>query len=422
LGYFLSMTYPFHKSLNVTACAALLFAVPWAASAQLVINELRYNVTPQGGNQYVELFNGGSTNAYLDGMILTDEAGSGTEGVFQFPGLPGETNHPVLPGAFVLIAVDASGATASADWECMVGGTDSDNLSVPNLTLVAGTADLGLSATGDNVLLTDGTDTTIPIDPATVVDGVNFNTGGGELAPLSALASDADASLVSSTNTSLCRCPDGQDGNASSTTDFVSAAPTPGTANNCDLPILSLIPISLFEGNSGSTTAQFNVVMSTTNALTVTVYFSTSNGTADAGIDYVATNGMLSFAPGNTSQTILVTINGDTTTESDETLYLWLTHPTNATLATNNALGSILNDDLAVVTSSFVRIDGTGGALTSTWSATSGTVYQLQSSGNLLTPAWSNVSGAVTALSSSAFVVDTEAVLTQRFYRVIQYY
>src|SRR5438874_6831152 len=102
-----------------TACLMALFLSLCSASsarAQLKINEVYYNVSPQGGGQFVELYNAGTSNAFLDGMILTDEAGSGIEGVFQFPGSPGETNHPVVPGQFVLIAVDATNATINADW------------------------------------------------------------------------------------------------------------------------------------------------------------------------------------------------------------------------------------------------------------------------------------------------------------------
>src|SRR6185503_13310521 len=51
------------------------------------------------------------------------------------------------------------------------------------------------------------------------------------------------------------------------------------------------------------------------------------------------------FAPGTTSQTITVRVNGDVLNEADETYFVNLSTPTNATLADSQGLGTILNDD-----------------------------------------------------------------------------
>jgi hypothetical protein len=81
--------------------------------------------------------------------------------------------------------------------------------------------------------------------------------------------------------------------------------------------------------------------------LRVTVAYTTANGTATAGSDYTATSGTLTFAPGETVQTVDVPIVGDTTLEPDETFTLTLSNPVNATLGTATATGTITNDDLA---------------------------------------------------------------------------
>jgi hypothetical protein len=47
--------------------------------------------------------------------------------------------------------------------------------------------------------------------------------------------------------------------------------------------------------------------------------------------DYVSTNGTLTFLPGQTSQTITVTVLGDALDELDETILVNLTAATNAT-------------------------------------------------------------------------------------------
>ena len=66
----------------------------------------------------------------------------------------------------------------------------------------------------------------------------------------------------------------------------------------------------------------------------MTVGYATAGGTATAGSDYAATSGTLTFNPGVTTQTITVNVNGDTTVEPDETFFVDLSAPTNATIAT----------------------------------------------------------------------------------------
>ncbi|HVG33668.1 MAG TPA: DUF4394 domain-containing protein [Pyrinomonadaceae bacterium] len=58
-----------------------------------------------------------------------------------------------------------------------------------------------------------------------------------------------------------------------------------------------------------------------------TVNFATSNGTASAGVDYVATNGTLTFNAGETSKTFTVPIIDDSLIEGDETVKLSLSSP-----------------------------------------------------------------------------------------------
>ena len=54
----------------------------------------------------------------------------------------------------------------------------------------------------------------------------------------------------------------------------------------------------------------------------------------------------LTFAPGQTTATITVNVNGDTTRESNELFKVTLTNPTGATLAAKFAgWGTIVNDD-----------------------------------------------------------------------------
>jgi len=85
---------------------------------------------------------------------------------------------------------------------------------------------------------------------------------------------------------------------------------------------------------------------------TSTVLFSTGGGTAAPGstgaADYVpVVNQLVTFLPGETSKSVLVTIRGDFTIEPNETVGLTLTSPSQALLgAQSTATLTIVNDDL----------------------------------------------------------------------------
>jgi hypothetical protein len=96
-------------------------------------------------------------------------------------------------------------------------------------------------------------------------------------------------------------------------------------------------------GNSGTTQATFVLQLSSASSTPVGVRYATSDGTATAGSDYVATSGTVTFAPGQTSATVTVTVNADALAEPEELFYLLLTDPTGATLSVNRGTGTINN-------------------------------------------------------------------------------
>ena len=55
----------------------------------------------------------------------------------------------------------------------------------------------------------------------------------------------------------------------------------------------------------------------------------------------------LTFAPGETTQTITVPVNGDVLDEADETFFVNLSSPVNATIADGQGVGTITDDDAA---------------------------------------------------------------------------
>jgi VCBS repeat-containing protein len=119
-----------------------------------------------------------------------------------------------------------------------------------------------------------------------------------------------------------------------------------GTITNDDtLPQISINDVSVAEGNSGTKLATFTVSLSNPSSASITVKYATADGTATAGSDYVSASGTLTFAAGTTSQTVSVTINGDTAVEANEMFNVNLSAPTNSTIARATGTGTILNDD-----------------------------------------------------------------------------
>ncbi|HNE56424.1 MAG TPA: Calx-beta domain-containing protein [Leptospiraceae bacterium] len=117
--------------------------------------------------------------------------------------------------------------------------------------------------------------------------------------------------------------------------------------DNDPIPSLSINNVSVTEGNAGTVNADFTVTLSAASGRSVTVDYSTSNGTASAGSDYTAIpTTTLTFNPGETTKTISVAVNGDSTDEVNETFNVSLANvSTSATIAVATGVGTITNDD-----------------------------------------------------------------------------
>ena len=125
-----------------------------------------------------------------------------------------------------------------------------------------------------------------------------------------------------------------------------------GTINNDDpVPSLSINDVAVVEGNSGTTNAVFTVTLSAASGQTVTVNYATADGTAAQPADYTAVSGTLTFAPGQTTRTITVPVIGETIPEANETFFVNLSGAVNATIADNQGVGTITNDDVPVTIS-----------------------------------------------------------------------
>lgn len=113
-------------------------------------------------------------------------------------------------------------------------------------------------------------------------------------------------------------------------------------------PSLSISDAVVNEGNVGSTNVSFQVTLSAASSQTVTVAYRTSNSGATAGSDYQAKTGTLTFAPGQTSQPIDITVFGDRTPEYTEQFQVILSDSTNAFLNDPVGFGTITDDEPTV--------------------------------------------------------------------------
>ena len=108
-------------------------------------------------------------------------------------------------------------------------------------------------------------------------------------------------------------------------------------------PGLSVADARANEGAGASIT--FDVTLNRAASTTVTVDYATANGTALAGQDYTSTSGSLSFAIGETSKTVTVSLLDDDLDEGEETFKLQLSNASGAHISDNEASGTIVNSD-----------------------------------------------------------------------------
>ena len=128
--------------------------------------------------------------------------------------------------------------------------------------------------------------------------------------------------------------------------------------------------IAQLEGTGGTTNFVFNLTLSEAVSQTVTVDYTTADGTATAAdADYtpVVVAGTATFTAGSTATTITIVVNADTKFELDETFFVDLANPQFATIADPQAQGTIQNDD-AQPTITFsgdvAMAEGSGGGTT----------------------------------------------------------
>ena len=288
--------------------------------------------------------------------------GSGT--ITFIPGDTSETitivvNEDSIDEENETLYVDLSGATSGIVITDAQGiGTITDNDSAPSISIGDATVTEGHSGTTDaefTVLLSTESGKTITVNYATAdgtaiagkdytskTENLVFNPGDKSITikiQVSGNTLDEDdktfkVNLSGASNATIL------DSSAIATITDDDAAPT-----------ISIGDATVVEGDSGTANLVYTVTLSQASGKTVTVDFATQDGTATiADNDYIAkTTTTLTFAPGDTTETITVTVNGDIVLEADETVLVKLTNPTNTSITQDTGTGTITNDDRPVI-------------------------------------------------------------------------
>lgn len=246
--------------------------------------------------------------------------------------VPGQTPvEPTLPSISIndISVLEGNAGNTDASFEVKLSKASSKEVKV-NFSTVDGTATAGsdYTATSGTLTFAPGVSTqriTLPIKSDTVVEpDETFSIN---------LSNALNATVSKARGTGTIRNDD--------------AAPTP-TPVPSPLPTISINNTSTTEGDTGTKNAAFEVRLSRSSNQEVKVNFDTADGTAKAGSDYTAATGVVTFAPGTTTQTVLIPIVGDTVVEADETFSVKLSSPsTNAAIAKAEGMGTILNNDVA---------------------------------------------------------------------------
>ncbi|MCA9052127.1 MAG: hypothetical protein KDA89_25500, partial [Planctomycetaceae bacterium] len=242
-------------------------------------------------------------------------------------------------------------ATLSIDDVSKVEGNNGTQVYTFTVTLT-GDTDTAFSV---NYSTVDGTATAADGDYTAIPSGVlNFNGTDGETRTIAVtVRGDQKVELSESFFVELLAV------NASGRDVMITKAQGTGTIDNDDSAVVRISDASVSEGNSGSTVLTFTVSLDHEVDVPVSVDADTSDDTATiADNDYSLAGSTVHFSanvgPGIQSQTFTVNLTGDTKVELDERLLAGLSNLVaggrSVTLDTQQAVGTIINDDSASVT------------------------------------------------------------------------
>jgi len=161
-----------------------------------------------------------------------------------------------------------------------------------------------------------------------------------------------------------------------------------------DEPQVSISDFSGDEGHSG--TSSFNVTLNLSHAYgqAVTVNYSTQDGSAVAGEDYQSASGSVSFAAGETAETIPVSVIGDRLAESDKYFLVNLTPGSNARIADSQGIVTIRDDEPRISITGASAYEGNSGTTPFTFTVSLSAPYDQPVTVNFATEDYTAIAGA----------------------------
>jgi len=132
----------------------------------------------------------------------------------------------------------------------------------------------------------------------------------------------------------------------------ISVGKTAGTNNQNNIlaePVkVSIAEATVIKGDKGQRPVKAMVYLSKAATEPVTVKYSTENGTAKAGVDYVATNGSITFEQGEAAKWITIPIIGEVAADPDENADI--NNTANFIIRLSQAAGAIIDIGKAYIT------------------------------------------------------------------------
>jgi hypothetical protein len=125
--------------------------------------------------------------------------------------------------------------------------------------------------------------------------------------------------------------------------------------------MLSIGDVNIVEGNAGAKTALVPVTLSGRHGNTITVNYKAADGSADAGSDYNAASGKLTFARNEMTKYIPIPIIGDRVVEGDEYFSVILSNAKGAKIVDGTGAVSIADDEPYVYIFSAYAMEGDAG-------------------------------------------------------------
>jgi PKD repeat protein len=190
-----------------------------------------------------------------------------------------------------------------------------------------------------------------------------------------------------------------------------------GTVKTAVLTILDDDPptvrftTNFYSANESSGNASIVTTLSKSYSQPVSVDITTGGGSASPGSDYISVSTTISFTPGLTSKTTLVTLLNDIVAETNETFGITLNNCFNCTLGLATATVLIQDDDVPQLSAR-----ATNGTVQVTITGKAGQHYSLEGANSL--GAWSQVTTLNNTSGTVVYDVPPPAAGSSRFYRV----